>query len=245
MDCRGRSRVLAGIGIVLLVAGGAAAFLGPVELYSFYLFTVGGRFHYEGFGFGSSMFANIAVHVGRYDLIAILLVPLGYGHLKVLRWARILAEALLWSWLVLGVPLMIVAFFMLTSVKNLSLATGIMAAVLLVLSYVTVPWVLVRFCRGRNVRLTLEGKDERTYWTERVPVPVPVLCFLFGFYTLALHVAMPLNGVVPLFGSFLWGLQGVLVLALSILSLVVRAPRGAGPGRGGVRSRFFAWRQAR
>jgi hypothetical protein len=216
-----RSRVVVGIGVVLLLVGAAAAFLGPVELYSFYLFSEGGRFYYEGFGFGSFMFANIAAQVGGYYVIAMLLVPLGYGHVKVRRWARTLAETLLWSWLVLGVPLVIVAFFMLTSVKNLSLAAGIVAAVLLVLSYVAVPWLLLRFYRGRNARLTFEGKDEKTYWTERVPVPVLVLCFLYAFYILALHVPILLNGVVPFFGGFLWGLQGILVLTLLILGLVV------------------------
>jgi hypothetical protein len=234
MDYRDRSRMLVGIGIVLLLAGAAAAFLGPVELYSFYLFSEGGWFHYEGFGFGSFMFANIAVQVGGYYVIAMLLIPLGYGHLKVRRWARTLFETLVWSWLVLGVPLVIVAFFMLTSVKNLSLAAGIIAAVLLVLSYVAVPWLLLRFYRGRNVRLTFEAKDERTYWTERVPIPVLALCFLYAFYILALHVPILLNGIVPFFGSFLWGLQGILVLTLLILSLVVLLVGTAG-------RRTWAW----
>jgi hypothetical protein len=234
MDYRDRSPVLVGIGIVLLLVGAAAAFLGPVELYSFYLFSEGGRFHYEGFGFGSFMFANIAVQVGGYYVIAMLLVPLGYGHVKVRRWARTLAEALLWSWLVLGVPLVIVAFFMLTSAKNLSLVAGIVAAVLLVLSYVAVPWLLLRFYRGRNARLTFEAKDEKTDWTERVPIPVLVLCFLYAFYILALHVPILLNGIVPFFGSYLWGLQGVLLLTLSILSLVVLLVGTAG-------RRTWAW----
>jgi hypothetical protein len=234
MDYRDRSPVLVGIGIVLLLVGVAAAFLGPFELYSFHLFSEGGRFHYEGFGFGSFMFANIAVQVGGYYVIAMLLIPLGYGHLKVRRWARTLAETLLWSWLVLGVPLVIVAFFMLTSVKNLFLAAGIIAAVLLVLSYVAVPWLLIRFYRGRNVRLTFEGKDERIYWTERVPVPVLVLCFLYAFYVVALHIPILLNGVVPFFGRFLSGLHGILVLDLSILSLVVLLVGTAG-------RRTWAW----
>jgi hypothetical protein len=234
MDYRDRSPVLLGIGTVLLLAGMAAAFLGPVELYSFYLFSDGGRFHYKGFGFGSFMFANIAVQVGGYYVIAMLLIPLGYGHLKVRRWARTLAETLLWSWLVLGVPLVIVAFFMLTSVKNLSRAAGIIAAVLLALSYVAVPWLLIRFYRGRNVRLTFEGKDEKTYWTEVAPVPVLVLCFLYAFYILALHVPILLNGIVPFFGSYLEGLQGVLVLTLLILSLVVLLVGTAG-------CRTWAW----
>ena len=43
---------------------------------------------HEGFGFGSFLFANIAVQVGGYYVIAMLLIPLGYGHVRVRRWAR-------------------------------------------------------------------------------------------------------------------------------------------------------------
>ena len=49
MDYQDRSLILVFIGVVLLLLGLAAAFLGPVEMYCFYLFSEGGRFHYEGF----------------------------------------------------------------------------------------------------------------------------------------------------------------------------------------------------
>ena len=67
------------------------AFIGPLEMYCFYLFSEGGRFHYEGFGFGSFMFANIAAQIVGYYLIALVAIPLGYGHVKRLRWARTLS----------------------------------------------------------------------------------------------------------------------------------------------------------
>ena len=54
------------IGGFLLLAGIAVAFLGPAEMYCFYLFSEGGRFHYEGFGFGSFMFGNIAGQIIRH-----------------------------------------------------------------------------------------------------------------------------------------------------------------------------------
>ena len=43
------------VGIVLLLIGVASALIGPAETYVFHLFGEGGRFHYEGFGFGSLM----------------------------------------------------------------------------------------------------------------------------------------------------------------------------------------------
>jgi hypothetical protein len=48
--------ILAAIGALLLCVGIGCALLGPAEMYCFYLFAEGGRFGYEGFGFGSFMF---------------------------------------------------------------------------------------------------------------------------------------------------------------------------------------------
>ena len=41
------------IGVVLVVVGLIAAYYGPLEIFVFYLFSDGGRFHYDGFGMGS------------------------------------------------------------------------------------------------------------------------------------------------------------------------------------------------
>jgi hypothetical protein len=60
-------------------------FFGPLEMYCFYLFSEGGHFYYEGFGFGSFMFGNIASQIIGYCLIAAVCVPLGYGHLATRR----------------------------------------------------------------------------------------------------------------------------------------------------------------
>ena len=89
-DCR---IVLFIIGGLLLVGGIAVGFFGPAEMYCFYLFSEGGRFAYEGFGFGSFMFGNIAAQIIGYYLIGIVGVCLGYGHLAMRRWGRALAKA--------------------------------------------------------------------------------------------------------------------------------------------------------
>ena len=73
------------IGVLCLLGGIAVGALGPVEMYCFYLFSEGGRFHYEGFGFGSFMFGNIAGQIIGYYMIAAVLIPLGYGHLAKAR----------------------------------------------------------------------------------------------------------------------------------------------------------------
>jgi hypothetical protein len=214
-----RSRILVLIGVLLLLVGLACAVLGPVEIYCFYLFSEGGPFYYEGFGFGSFMFGNIAWQIIGYYLIAILCIPLGYAHLKTRRWARTAALTLLYSWLVLGVPLTCVFLFLLFSSKDLSPVVALFAIVLLALSYLLVPGLLIRFYQSRNVRWTFETRDPNTYWIERQPLPVLVLCYLLILYTIILHVPIFFRGMFPLFGTWLSGLEGIVVITVSILFL--------------------------
>ena len=219
-DYRDRSLILAVIGVLLLSVGIVSAFLGPVEMYCFYLFSEGGRFHYEGFGFGSFMFGLIASQIIGYYLIAIFLIPLGYGHLKVRRWARTLSLASLWFWLIAGLPL--IAAFVVTLVvsKDPSPTTILIVAPLLGLSYPVIPGLLIWFYRSKNVRLTFENKDPNSYWTERLPVAVLVLCLSYFFYIIVLHVSIFFNGIFPLFDVLMFDLQGILLADLSIMLLV-------------------------
>lgn len=234
MDYKDRRPILVIIGLLLLLIGLVAAFFGPVEMYCFYLFSEGGRFHYEGFGFGSFMFGNLATQIAGYYVIAALAIPLGYGHFWVRRWARRLALTLLWSWLVVGVPLAVVFFLILVTAKELSPAAILVAVVLLGLSYPVLPVLLIRFYRSRDVQRTFGARDPNSYWTERMPVPILVLCFLYLFYAVVLHVPIFFNGIFPLFGTFLFGLEGIVLLDLSILCLV-------GLVWGTARQRLWAW----
>jgi hypothetical protein len=197
-----------------------AAFMGPIEMYSFYLFSEGGRFHYEGFGFGSFMFGNIALQILGYYVIAFMFIPLGYGHVTLRRWVRPLALALLWFWLVVGLPLAVVFFMVLLTAKELSLPVVLAAGTLLALSYFVVPGILIRFYQSRNVRQTFESKEPNPHWIESFPVPLLALCFLYALYAVLLHVPIFFNGIYPFFGMFFFGLEGILLLTISIAGLV-------------------------
>ncbi len=231
---RDQSRILAVIGCVLLLVGIAVAFLGPVEMYCFYLFSEGGRFHYAGFGFGSFMFGNIACQIIGYYLIAMLLIPLGYGHLKMRRWARILSLTLLWFWLVAGVPLLVVFFFVAVTAKDLSLVAVLIMIIALGLSYLVIPGLLIQFYRSRNIRLTFETRDPKSHWIEKTPILILVLCSLYLFYIIVLHIPILFNGIFPLFGVFLFDIQGILLLDIAIACLI-------GLTWGTLRLRVWAW----
>ncbi|MCK4660105.1 MAG: hypothetical protein KAV82_11340 [Phycisphaerae bacterium] len=229
-----RSPYLRAIGVVLLAVGVTAAFFGPVEVYCFYLFSSGGRFHYEGFGFGSLMFGNIACQIAGYYLIAALFIPLGYGHLKLRRWARTLSLAGLWVWLIFGVPALVVFLAILGQSKRPSLGTMVVASSLLVVLYTAIPAILIALYRGRNVRLTFDHNDPGVHWTEKLPLAVLVLCFVLTFYVIVLHVPLLFNGLFALPGVLLSGLPGFVLIDVSILCLVCLI-------WGAARLRAWAW----
>jgi hypothetical protein len=219
-DYKDRRIVLIGIGAFLLLIGIPTAFLGPAEMYCFYLFSEGGRFYYEGFGFGSFMFGNIACQIAGYYLIAAVCILLGYGHLRIRRWARTLTLTLLWFWLVTGVPLSVVFLFVLVTAKDPSLLGALIALLFAGLSYSVIPGLLIWFYRSRHVRMTFESRDPKPHWTDGVPLPVLVLSSLFTFYIIALHVPILFNGIFPLFGVWLFGLPGIVVIDVAIMLLV-------------------------
>lgn len=216
-DC---TPILVLFGVILLLVGVAMAIVGPVEMYCFYLFSEGGRFHYEGFGFGSFMFGNIAAQIAGYYLIAGVCLPLGYGHLKRLRWARTLSLTLLGFWLVAGIPLMVAFLSVLVTSKGLSLLTGAVTIVALALSYAVFPGLLIWFYRSKDVRLTFEDRDPNSYWIEKVPLPVLVVCSVFVLTIAVLHILILFNGVFPLLVILVYGLLGIILIALSMLVLV-------------------------
>jgi hypothetical protein len=67
--------------------------------------------------------------------------------------------------------------------------------------------------------LTFETKDPQTYWMERFPIPVLVLCSLYLFYIIVLHILILFNGLFPLFGVLLVDIQGILLLDVLIVCL--------------------------
>lgn len=223
MGYKDRRHLLAGIGALLFLAGVALALLAPAEIYTFYLFSVGGRFHYEGFGFGSFMFGNIAAQIMGYYLMAVLLIPLGLGHLRLRRWARTLSLVLLYAWLVVGVPMIILFLLVLLASKELPPFASWMAILVLTLSYPIVPLLLIRFYQSRDVTDTFNSRDSGEHGWEGRPLVALVLGFLLSLIAIVLHIPMFFRGLYPLFGTFLVDLEGILALALSAFCLICLA----------------------
>jgi hypothetical protein len=216
---RDRSLLLYLIGALLTLAGLGIAFLGPLEMVCFYLFAEGGRFAYPGFRFGSFMFANIAAQIACYYAIGAALIPLGYAHLARRRWLRPLVLAGLRFWWLLGLPLSLVFLLVMVASKEVTLPVVLLVIVLLAAAYLVLPWIVQRFYRSRDLRLTLETRDPDEHWLERLPTSILTLCLLYLFFEIALHIPILLNGLYPLFGTFLTGMPGIVALDLSLLLL--------------------------
>jgi hypothetical protein len=208
-------------GVILLLAGLAALVIAPVEIQVYSQFEDGGRFTYAGFGFGSLMFAIITVQVLGYYFIALLCLPLGYGHLRLQRWIRPVSEMLLSDWLVLGLPLTLIAFAMLLTSKDIPTGALPLLIVIFLLFYPLLPIGLLLFYRSRRVRAILERDGSGPAALEDKPMAYLVLGSLLTFFVLALHLPLLFNGAFPLFGRFLFDFNGLLATQLAILALIV------------------------
>jgi hypothetical protein len=127
-----------------------------------------------------------------------------------------------------------VFLFVLFSAKDLSPTGALVSVIFAGLSYLVIPGLLIRFYQSKDARLTFETRDPRSYWTERRPLPILVLCSLFLFYAVALHIPIFFHGIFPLFGVLLFGSGGILLIDVSILCLVLLT-------WGTLRLRAWAW----
>jgi hypothetical protein len=169
------------------------------------------------------MFAIISVQVLGYYLIALICLPLGYGHLRLQRWIRPVSETLLADWLVLGLPLTLVAFALLLTSKDIPIGALPLLLTIFLLIYPIVPVGLLLFYRSRRVRTLLERDGSGSAALEDKPLSHLVLGGLLLFFTLALHLPLLFNGAFPLFGRFLFDFNGLLATQLAILVLIVIA----------------------
>ncbi len=67
------------LGILQLAIGLFSLVLAPLEIYSFYLFTKGGRFYYEDFGIGSFLLLGFVGLVASIPFVSVIPVIIGFS----------------------------------------------------------------------------------------------------------------------------------------------------------------------
>ena len=183
----------------------------------------------------SAPFSTILPVISIYGALAVALVWLGIGSIMARRWARALLLIFSWSWLVLGLFIVIGLAFLMPKILAImsssgttghpamtsSTIVGMMVGMFLVYGVflVILPAVWTFFYNSRHVKSTCETRDPATRWTDACPLPVLGLC-LWLLFSVPMMLIMPLAGhcVMPFFGMFLTGLPGTL-FCLAIAAL--------------------------
>jgi hypothetical protein len=207
------------IGLATLLIGLIAAILGPIEIYCFYLFSEGGIFHYDGFRFGSFMFGNLAAQIMGYYFIAAVLMPIGYGTVKLKSWARHLTLSFIRFWIVGGIPFIFAFLFVLMASKKLTPLIVIITSLLILSSYFLLPWFGNRFYENQKTRFIFKTGEIGGTWIEKIPIPILALSYIFSFFILVLHTQIFFNGIFPFLGIWITGLQGIIAISISFLLL--------------------------
>jgi hypothetical protein len=169
--------------------------------------------------------------VAIYGGLAVGLIWLGIGSIQARRWARALLLIFSWSWLVIGIFMLVAMTFILPKTLGglsanpaagqpplpAAAVNGIIVGMLLVFGvmFVLLPAVWTFFYRSRHVKATCEARDPVTRWTDGCPLPVLGFC-LWLLLAVPMMLLMPVtgHGVMPFFGMFLSGVPGALVCLL-------------------------------
>jgi hypothetical protein len=213
------------VGFALILVGLVAAYYGPLEIFVFYLFSEGGRFHYDGFGVGSIWFAALVVQNIGYYVIAAICIPIGIGHLKLRRWALTLTQLYIWFWLGAGILLAANLIALIPQTFNLELSQDQLITRLAIIgvftffSLILLPVLTLWFYRNKKVSSLFWENDPYTYWTENFPFPLLALLLLYVIMIIVLHTAIFLQSLFPVFGQIIFGRQSVYLISLCILIL--------------------------
>jgi hypothetical protein len=169
-----------------------------------------------------------------YLPLAVAFIWLGIGLACARRWAWTLTVVLSWMWLIMGVVACVTSVFFMGRMTSAIAQQGklppeaIMAietitGVILVCVYVLLPGVFLGLCHHESVRATCQRRDPKIRWTDRCPMPVLALSIMLAVGVVSMSWVIPYGCVMPLFGVFLSGAKGAVVILLITLVLAYLA----------------------
>lgn len=217
--------ILKVIGSIQLGVGFVAALYGPLEIHVFSLFARNGRFHYEGFGFGSLWFGLLVIHNLAYYIIATLLLPTGYATVRCRRWALPLSRLILWLWLGSGIIILLNLIVLTPAILQINIARSVLFLRLgLVGAFVgggliLLPLLLLRFYRWPKLTHAFASDTTPPTWVERVPLPQLILFVLLIGIMIALHLAQFFQAMFPVFGRLVLNRAGAYLISVNVVLL--------------------------
>ena len=196
----------------MIAAGLVAATIAPLE------FSLFSKITKNLVGFGYLGFAAHSGQIFGFYLVAVVLIPLGYGHILLRPWAHKLSITAVWSWLILGIPCMALVASIFVAYKAPTDLGALVFGALALLLYPTFPAAIALFYRSSDTRAQFQASGHST-WIENAPQPVLVLGTVVTFYVFALHAPLFLNGTVPFGCGFRSGIEGYTITSVAILCL--------------------------
>ncbi|MGE5549109.1 MAG: hypothetical protein ACM3ZC_01065 [Bacteroidota bacterium] len=212
-------RVLPVLGWLMIAAGAFCAVAAVMEIQVYRQFATGGRFHYQGYGPGSFMFFLITLSLLVYAGLAAILLALGYGHVRRLAWSVLAAEALVWVWMAVGLPLLAGAAALTLMAKALSSTAGfIILGAAVLLAYPVLPLFLLGLYRRARSDAALKGRHG-TAPSLAARGPAAFLAFTAALLFLPILLVSPF----PWFGRIVKGAIGATLLLASAAGALISA----------------------
>lgn len=161
--------------------------------------------------------------IAVYGVMGVVLIWLGIGSIMATRWARALLLVYSWSWLVMGIAMMIGMAVMLPMIlKNMSTmpsapdgaapSSAIMGIAMVIgllfdgIMFIVLPGIWTFFYSSRHVKATCDARHPQPVWTDACPLPVLAVVLWLAF-SVPMMLVMPMSGfgALPFFGTFLTG----------------------------------------
>ena len=214
---------LIAFGVIQIIFGGFCALAVPLMILGMLASTIRGK------SSAAPMSVRMMIPgVLFYVLLAVWFIWMGIGSIKARRWARALLLVSSWLWLICGVGGLIFMLFFLSNIydrtgKNAQMppaAVLIMKFVMIgfmTVFYVVIPAVFVLFYKSKNVKATCEFRDSQVRWTDKCPLPVLAVSFIFGLWAVSMLFMGLHRWTIPFFGFILSGMTGASVSLVAML----------------------------
>ena len=159
---------------------------------------------------------TITAQIVVYYLLGIVGLATGYGHIRLRSWVRPFMVAILYTWLIIGAPVCLVAFFILAGTKDLTIISSTITIIGLIFCYSLLPVILIRYYNSAQIRLALETADPNPGKLATFPVSLITLICMGVILVIIFNLLILCNGIFPFFGRWLSGRQGGITLVICI-----------------------------
>lgn len=224
-DFRDRKTGLVVFGILEVILGLLCALIAPLMIFGMIIANTLNK------SSAAPMSAGMIIPVVLlYVMLAVWLIWMGIGSIKVRRWARALLLVVSWIWLICGISGLIFMLFFMPDIYNPMAQSGephkeitvIMKYAMfgfMAVIYVIIPGALVLFYGSKSVKATCEFRDPHVRWTDKCPLPVLAVSLMYGLGAGSL-LSMGFSGwAIPFFGCILNGIAGAGVALVCVLLL--------------------------